>query len=102
MWSQVRCARTPWRQLVGLLGQASLKAEEGLWLVPCRMVHTVGMRFPIDVLFLDPSLRVVALREAMAPLRIGRPYFRASSVLEVAAGAARERGVQLGDQVKFV
>ena len=37
----------------GLLGRESLGATEGLLLTPCKAVHTIGMRFPIDLIFID-------------------------------------------------
>jgi uncharacterized protein len=50
---RVRTARTFLSRLVGLLGTAAIADGEGLWIVPCRSVHTLGMRYPIDVAFLD-------------------------------------------------
>ena len=50
---EVRTAETFLSRLVGLLGTAAIAEGEGLWIVPCRSVHTLGMRYPIDVAFLD-------------------------------------------------
>src|SRR5438105_1994876 len=82
---RVRRASSLWARGRGLLGDASLPADEGLWLKPCRSIHTFFMRFPIDVLFLDPQ--GIALSKAtLAPWRFSRWERRADSVLELAAG----------------
>jgi len=54
----------------GLLGRASLHADEGLWIVPCPMIHTFFMKFPIDVIFLRGDLSVARVIEDMKPWRL--------------------------------
>lgn len=94
-----RVANRTWLRLRGLIGKASLAQDEGLWIVPCNGIHTLGMRFPIDVIFLDGNLRVVAVEEAMRPWRLGRVCLRARSVLELPVGCLASSGTQLGDQI---
>jgi uncharacterized membrane protein (UPF0127 family) len=67
------------------------RAGEGLLIPRCRSVHTFGMRFALDLLFLDRSLRPVSLRRAVAP---GRVAFErdARAVLELPAGEPAPRG----------
>lgn len=84
----------------GLLGRSSLDPEEGLWIIPCPMIHTFFMKFAIDVLFLDSGLTVVRVMENLKPWRLSPWVFRASSVLELAGGALKG-SVKLGDQVEF-
>jgi uncharacterized membrane protein (UPF0127 family) len=76
------------QRLRGLMFRRSLGEGEGLWIEPCRSVHTHFMRFPIDVLFLDAQGVVVGLIPAMAPWRFSPVFRRAAAVLELAAGAA--------------
>jgi len=71
----------------GLLGRESLAAGEGLWLVPCPMIHTFFMRFAIDALFLDRGLKVLRVLETLKPWRVSPWVWGAHSVLELAAGA---------------
>ena len=85
----------------GLLGRDSLPPGHGLWIVPCEAVHTCGMRFPIDVLYLDRKKRVRKLRRAMVPWRLSMCVF-AHSVLELPAGVIQQTGTQTGDQLDFV
>ena len=88
-----------WPRVKGLLGRQGLAAGEGLWLMPCRQVHTWFMRFPIDVIFLDGEQNVVGLCPILAPFRLS-PYFRrARSALELAAGEAAQVG--LGDKLQY-
>jgi uncharacterized protein len=80
----------------GLLGRESLGATEGLLLSPCKAVHTVGMRFPIDVIFIDRDGRAVRIVPALAPWRIAMSA-RAKAVIELAAGAAAASDIRIGD-----
>lgn len=72
----------------GLLGRAGLEPGEGLWLRPCRQVHTMFMRFAIDAVFLDRDLVVVGVCSPLLPWRLSPLFWRARSCLELAAGAA--------------
>ena len=85
----------------GLLKHESLPEGEGLWIAPCEAVHTVGMRFAIDVLYLDRKRKVLKVRERMVPWRISG-CLRAHSVLELPAGMAGKTGTLPGDQLEFV
>lgn len=84
---------------LGLLPRNGLRPDEGLWLVPCRTIHTFGMRFTIDALCLDANLRVVALMDHLHPYRLGRFCLSTRSVLEVAAGVIASSGTKVGDQL---
>lgn len=80
----------------GLLGRDGI--EGALLLAPANSVHTLGMRFPIDVAYLDRASRVLAVR-TMRPGRVGLPRPRARSVLEAEAGAMERWGVRRGVRV---
>ena len=80
----------------GLLGRDSIGPTEGLLLSPCKAVHTVGMRFPIDVVFIDGDGRAVRVVPALAPWRIAMSA-RAKAVIELAAGTAKASDIQVGD-----
>jgi len=84
----------------GLLKHERLEPGEGLWIAPCEAVHTFGMKFPIDVLFLDRKKRVRKIRAAMPPWRIAACFF-ARSVLELPAGVSAASHTQPGDQLRF-
>lgn len=82
----------------GLLGRESLGETEGLLLTPCKAVHTVGMRFPIDVIFIDRDGRAVRIVPALAPWRIAISA-RAKAVIELAAGTAAASDIRIGDML---
>jgi uncharacterized membrane protein (UPF0127 family) len=92
-------ADTFWKSLLGLLPRKELAPGEGLWIVPCQSVHTIGMRFPIDVLFLDREGVVLHLRERMKSFRVSRHVSRARGVLEIPAGMVQATGTRIGDVV---
>jgi len=84
----------------GLLKHERLDPGEGLWLTPCEGVHTIGMKFPIDVLFLDKRRKVLKIRPAMPRWRISACLF-AHSVLELPSGMAAATKTLPGDQLVF-
>ena len=75
-----------------------MRSDEGLWLVPCQGIHTIGMLFPIDVIYLDDERRVVHLIEHMGPFRISPIKVHAASVLELPPRSIFHSNTQLGDQ----
>ena len=70
----------------GLAGLEDLPADIALHMVPCRSIHTMGMRFALDLLWLDGDGVLVRLDQAVAPRRM-RTCLRARSVIEARAGA---------------
>src|SRR5689334_6688612 len=84
--AHVELATTARHRARGLLGRRSLPPACALWLAPCRSIHTIGMRFPIDVVYLDRDSRVIAIRERVKPFRITWGGWRARGALELAAG----------------
>jgi uncharacterized membrane protein (UPF0127 family) len=97
---RVAVARTRRQQMVGLLARARLEEGEALLLPRCRSIHTWGMRFPIDVAFVDRAWRVVALRQRLGPWRIVPPVWSAWGALELEAGAIARAGLRLGDALR--
>jgi hypothetical protein len=84
----------------GLLGRQELRAGEGLWIRPCEAVHTFGMQFPIDLVYLDRKLRVKKVRSGMRPWRLSA-CFTAHSVLELVSGTISETQTEPGDKIEF-
>ena len=81
----------------GLLGRDGV--EGAILLRPAKSVHTLGMRFPIDVAFLDGDLRVVRVT-TMRPWRLGLPVLSAHAVLEAEAGAFASWALVAGDTLE--
>ena len=97
---QIGIADSSLRRLVGLLGKRSLAPGCGLFIVPSQAIHTVGMAFPIDVVFVDKKYSVVGLREAVVPFRVTRVFWKALGVLELPPGTIRDSRTEVGDQLK--
>ena len=80
----------------GFLGRTNIDDGEAMWFDRCSGVHTLGMRVPIDVVLVDGSGAVLDVVEAVKPWRFWIGRARTRSVLEMAAGNARRRGVTSG------
>ncbi len=93
---RVRSAHTHWSRIRGLLGTRGLEPGGGLWLTPCRQVHMIGMRYAVDVAFLDDELRVVRTVDALRPGKVSPKVGDATSVLELPAGRLAALGVAPG------
>lgn len=81
----------------GLLGRDGV--DGALLLRSARSVHTVGMRFPIDVAFCDADMRVIRA-VTMPRFRVSRPVWRARAVIEAEAGTFARWRLQPGDQLE--
>lgn len=82
----------------GLLGREGI---DGVLVLPrVRSVHTIGMRFPIDVAFCDRD-GVVIRSLTMSPGRVSRPVWRARWVVEAEAGAMRHWGIEVGERLEL-
>ncbi len=81
-----------------MLGR-TLQPDEALLLMPCKQVHTVGMRYPIDVVFCDRDWVVLEVVRRMRPGRVGRVVWRSRCAIELNAGAAEH--VQVGDRLSL-
>jgi len=97
--SQVRVANSALARMVGLLRHSGLDRGTGLLIEPSSGVHTIGMRFPIDVVALDRNRCVRGVWEALAPFRLAALSFRTRSVIELPAGTIRESRTEVHDQL---
>jgi len=95
-------ADTFFSRLAGLMFRKGLAPDECLMIRPCSMVHTFGMRFAIDVLFLSKEGEVLHIQKSMKPNRISPWIRRAASVIELAAGTASKAGIDTGDRLLAV
>ena len=99
--AEVALARSFWSRLVGLLGRTGLAPQAGMVFERCQAVHTMGMRFPIDLVFVDRAWRVVHLRSRVIPGRFVGPVRKAWGVVELAPGTISRTGLQEGDQLRL-
>ena len=84
---------------VGLLKYRTLPDGEALFFPKCNSVHTVGMRFAIDLVFIDAAGLIVHLEPSVVPGRLIFPIARAWGVIELASGAIKQSQLSVGDQL---
>lgn len=86
-------------RLKGLLGKLRLKGDEGIWIVPSQGVHTIGVLFAVDLIYLDRDNRVIHLEESFGRFRIGPVRTAGASVLELPTRTIYSSQTQVGDQL---
>jgi uncharacterized protein len=91
-------ADKPHTRLRGIMGWKSMRRGEGMLIRPTFSIHTMFVRFPIDVVFLDGDMTVVSISHALKPWRFAAAR-KAKSVLELAAGECRRIGLERGDRL---
>ncbi len=86
-------------RLKGMLGEPKPGDSEAYWLIPCKSIHTLAMRYTIDVYFLSKELKIVKMLKKVKPNRFLPICFEAHSVLEFANG---ERNCEMGDNLSII
>lgn len=101
--TEARVADGYFSRLVGLLGKTKRWARpgQGLWIVPSHGVHTIGMLFSLDLVFLDRAKRVVYTEEYVRPFRMSRVSLKAQSVLELPPHTVFRTGTRVGDELEI-
>lgn len=85
----------------GLLGTSGLRPGEGLLIEPCSSIHSLGMRYRFDAVFVDRQGRVVRAVPALAPNRVAWGGRSAHAVFELPAGTIRATATQRGDTIQW-
>ena len=88
-------------RLRGLLGKSSLDRGEGLIIRPCNSIHTYGMKFAIDVIYVDKKNIVLKVVDSLKPDRLGPLIMKSAYVVEASAGVFKGR-IKEGDRVEIV
>jgi len=108
----VETASSPWKKTRGLMFRRELASDSGLFMVFERErkheIWMFGMRFPIDIIFINSDRMVVDIRHSVKPIggdpktwRIYKPKQKCKYVLEVNAGLASKTGTEIGDTLSF-
>lgn len=95
----MRLADTFRARAKGLLGTPNLEQGEGLLLMPCRSIHSFGMRFVFDAIYLTPKCTVLHIINHMPARRCGPVLRHASAVLELPAGTIFKSATSVYDQL---
>lgn len=99
--AEVDVADNYFKRLLGLMGKPGLPPQRGLWIVPCKDIHSCFMRFEFDALFVDKANRVVHMEQRMKPWRISKFVKASHAVLELPPGTIEATGTQIGDQLEL-
>ena len=104
MGSEVEPARSTWARMKGLIGRSlqEFTPGRGLWIVLSQGIHTIGMGFPIDAVYLDARGRIIRLYHSLIPGRVAALNWKTRSVLELPAGTLEKTGTQVGDLLEFL
>ncbi len=101
--TQAQVADGYFSRLVGLLGTTRQWAQpgKGLWIVPSHGIHTIGMLYALDLIFLDRQHVVVDVEEHVGPFRISKVRLKAQSVLELPTQTVFRTETKVGDQLEI-
>lgn len=97
----LRLADTFLSRLKGLSKHRMLEDGEGLIIRPCSQVHTIGMKFPIDIVFLTKSGVVIQFEQDIHPGEVSGYVPRAWQVLELKSGTVAAKGISNGRTIAF-
>ena len=99
---RVKVAGNIWSRGWGLLGRKELKIDQGLWIKPCASVHTLLMRFPVDLIYLDAENQVVKTQSRVQPFKFSAGNSQTHSVLEMSEGFIVRNHWVVGDKLEIV
>lgn len=94
-------AATFWRRFFGLMGRGRIAPGSGLVIEPCRSIHTMFMRFPIDVVYVDNAWHVIKVVRNLRPLGMSAALFRSRRVIELPVGTIAATGTEAGDALSL-
>ena len=94
-------ADTFFGRLKGLMFRRNLDIGEGLMLSPCNMIHTFGMRFNLDIIFLSKDNVVLYIIENFPPGKSSPMIHKANRVIELPVGTLKKSDTKLGDYLTF-
>ena len=94
---RLKIARNLFERFRGLIGSPPLGEREGLLIPYCKGIHTIGMRYPLNVIYLDRDGKVLKLIDSLPPNSIGHIILHSHSVLELPVGAIRRSGTRTRD-----
>ena len=88
-----------WTRGWGLLGRKQLGEDRGIWIRPCKSVHTLFMRFPIDLVYLSADGTVVKTCSGIQPFQFSLGGRQAHSTLELPAGFLERKPITVGEKL---
>lgn len=98
----IRAANTFLTRLKGLMFKKHINPGEGLYIYPCKGIHTFFMGFPIDVIFINNRKQVVYLINKMKPWALSPVIREAHGVLELPENSIINKNIEIGDSLEFL
>jgi uncharacterized membrane protein (UPF0127 family) len=89
-------------RMIGLLGTKKIDAERVFYIKNCSGIHTIGMKYPIDVVFLDKNSKVSRLYESLKPNRMTSIRMKDHGVLEFPPGTIKNFKISKGDMLRII
>ena len=96
--TQADTAKTFKKRLIGLIGTSPIESI-ALHIPRCNWVHTLFMSYPIDVIYLDKSMKICKIDRHLKPWRFAAPVLKAHSVVELIAGSADKFKLKIGEEL---
>lgn len=87
------------KRFMGLMFKKDLPFGKGLHITPCNSIHMCFMNFPLDIIFLNKNLEIVAIIEGIKPWKLSNIVSNANSVLELSAGTIAKTSSTVGDKI---
>ena len=100
--NNVYLANNPIKRLIGLLGKKEFCESDGVLLCPCSQIHSFGMQFSFDAIYLDSEYKIIALYENIKKNRILPYKHSAKNVLELPLGTIKNKKLEPGDELKLI
>ena len=97
----IEVAQTAAQKVKGLLGRECLEDGQGLLFRGAGSLHTLFMRFPIDIVYADKNGKVVKLAESVGPFKLVAAPLRCYYALELPAGAIKASRTRVGDRLSL-
>ena len=94
-------ANTPIKRIIGLLARKDFNEIDGLLLFPCSQIHSIGMKFIFDAIYLDKYYKIIALYKNIPKNRILPYKIKAKYVLELPANTIIEKNLGIDDVLKI-
>lgn len=107
MYSEIICENAAWAKdflsrTVGLLGRKSFDDIDGLLISPCSQIHSIGMKFNFDAVYLDNTYRIVSVYENIEKNRILPYNIAVKNVLELPSGTVSAKKMEIGNVLKII
>ena len=100
--SDVKIANNIWLRFKGLMFTSKKDSVSGFLIPNCNWIHTLFMRYPIDVVYLDSNYKVLDVEKYVKPWRMCLPRLKAKHVLELSPGLVADNSFSTGEVLKCI